>query len=127
MSEAAVLAIHEAQLAEHGGTPGVREMAMLLSALARPQSLAADGNPAPDAASLAAAYCSGIVRNHAFVAGNKRTGLVVALVFLRKNGYIVQPDQREAVTTLPALAAGSLAEAELAEWFRRSMRPFHRE
>jgi len=121
IKESSVLAIHDAQLAEHGGMPGVRDMSLLVSALARPRNLAAYGSP--DLADLAAAYGAGIVRNHAFVDGNKRTGFVVALAFTQKNGCIVQPNQRDAVNTWLALADGKLSEAELAQWFRGYMRP----
>lgn len=120
---ASVLAIHDAQLAEHGGMPGVRDMPLLLSGLARPQNLASYGNPEPDLAALSAAYVLGITGNHPFVDGNKRTGLVVALTFIQKNGYLVQPNQRDAVNTMLAVADGRLSESELAHWFRSYMRP----
>jgi death-on-curing protein len=123
IKDASVLAIHDAQLAEHGGLPGVRDMSLLLSALARPQTLASYGSPEPDLAALSAAYAMGIIRNHAFVDGNKRTGLVVALTFIQKNGYLVQPNQRDAVNTILAVADGKLSESELAQWFRSYMRP----
>ena len=121
VKESSVLAIHDAQLAEHGGIPGVRDMSLLLSALARPQNLAAYGEP--DLADLAASYAVGIARNHAFLDGNKRTSLVVALVFIQKNRYLVEPDQRDAVNTMLSVADGRLSEAELARWFRSYMRP----
>lgn len=123
IKESSVLAIHDAQLAEHGGMPGVRDISLLLSALARPQNLASYGSPVPDLADLAAAYAVGIIGNHAFVDGNKRTGLVVALSFIQKNGCMVQPNQRDAVNTVLAVADGRLSEAELAQWFRSYMRP----
>lgn len=127
IKESSVLAIHDAQLAEHGGMPGVRDMSLLLSALARPQNLVSYGSLEPDLADLAAAYAVGITRNHAFVDGNKRTGLVVALSFIQKNGYLVQPNQRDAVNTILAVADGKLSEAELAQWFRSYMRPLSSE
>lgn len=127
IKESSVLAIHDAQLAEHGGMPGVRDMSLLLSALARPQNLASYGSPEPDLAALSAAYVVGITRNHAFVDGNKRTGLVVALSFIQKNGYLVQPNQRDAVNTMLAVADGRLSESELAQWFRSYMRPLSSE
>ena len=123
IKESSVLAIHDAQLAEHGGLAGIRDVSLLLSAVARPQNLAAYGSPDPDLADLAAAYAVGIARNHAFVDGNKRTGLVVVLSFIQKNRYIVQPDQRDAVNTMLAVADGKLSEAELAQWLRSYMRP----
>jgi death-on-curing protein len=127
IKENSVLAIHDAQLAEHGGMPGVREMSLLLSALARPQNLASYSSSEPDLADLAAAYAIGITRDHAFVDGNKRTGLVVALSFIQKNGHMVQPNQRDAVNTMLAVADGKLSEAELAQWFRSYMRPLSSE
>lgn len=111
-----VYAIHDAQLAEHGGPPGVRDEGALESALARPQNKAAYGEP--DAAQLAAAYAFGLVRNHAFTDGNKRTGWVVARVFLADNGYRLQFDPGDAVRMVEALAAGKVSEAEAAAWFR---------
>ena len=123
IKEGSVLAIHDAQLAEHGGVAGIRDMSLLLSALARPQNLAFYGKPEPDLAALAAAYAMGICRDHAFIDGNKRTALVVALTFIQKNGYLVQPNQRDAVNTMMAVADGKLSEPELAQWFRSYMRP----
>ncbi|MGC9198890.1 MAG: type II toxin-antitoxin system death-on-curing family toxin [Acidobacteriaceae bacterium] len=123
IKESSVLAIHDAQLAEHGGMPGVRDLSLLLSALARPRNLAAYGGPDADLAALSAVYAMGILRDHAFVDGNKRTGLVVALTFIQKNGYLVQPNRRDAVNTMLAVADGRLTEAELAQWFRSYMRP----
>jgi death on curing protein len=112
-----VHAIHDCQLAEHGGLPGLRDEGMLESALARPRNQAAYGKP--DAAALAAAYAFGLVRNHPFADGNKRTGWVVARVFLADNGFRLQFDPADAVRTVEALAAGKLSEAELAAWLRQ--------
>ncbi len=111
-----VYAIHDAQLAEHGGSPGLRDKGALESALARPRNKAAYGKA--DAAALAAAYAYGLVRNHPFADGNKRTGWVVARVFLADNGYGLQFDPGDAVRTVEALAAG-MSEAELAGWLRQ--------
>ena len=121
IGESTVLAIHDAQLAEHGGRAGIRDRSLLISALARPRNRAAYAKP--DLADLAAAYAAGIIRNHAFVDGNKRTGLVVALVFIHKNRYSVRPDQRDAVQTILGVAEGKVSEAALARWFRSYMRP----
>jgi death on curing protein len=112
-----VYAIHDAQLAEHGGSPGLRDKGALESALARPRNKAAYGKA--DAAALAAAYAYGLVRNHPFADGNKRTGWVVARVFLADNGYGLQFDPGDAVRTVEALAAGKMSEAELAGWLRQ--------
>lgn len=111
-----VHAIHDAQLAEHGGPPGVRDEGALESALARPHNQASYGKP--DASALAAAYAYGLVRNHPFLDGNKRTGWVVARAFLADNGFRLQFDPADAVRTVEALAAGKFSEVELAAWFR---------
>lgn len=120
--ELVVVALHDEQLAEHGGAPGVRDESLLLSALARPRNTAAYGTP--DLADLAAAYAVGIARNHAFVDGNKRTAIVVAAgVFLPLNGYELNASNENIVRTMFAVADGSLPEDELAAWFREWMRP----
>jgi death on curing protein len=116
LSKAAVLAIYAEQLTEHGGAPGLREEHLLASALARPENLAAYGEP--DAAALAAAYAFGIVRNHPFVDGNKRTGLVAAATFLLLNDLDLSAPEQEVVTTFWRLADGSLPEDGLAAWLR---------
>jgi len=112
-----VYAIHDRQLAEHGGLQGVLNQGALESALARPHNLAAYNKP--DAAALAASYAYGLLRNHPFADGNKRTGWVVARLFLADNGFRLQFDPADAVRTMEAAAAGTVSEFELAEWFRR--------
>ena len=111
-----VLAIHEHQLAEHGGAHGIRDSAAVEAALARPANMAAYG--APDIADLAAAYAFGLARNHGFVDGNKRTAWVVARLFLADNGHRLRFDADEAIRIMEGTAAGSAAEPELAAWFR---------
>ena len=111
-----VRAIHDRQLAEHGGGDGLRDAGLLVSALARPVNVAAYGTP--DAAVLAAAYAFGIARNHPFVDGNRRTAWTVARLFLRLNGRGLNFLAPEAIATVEALAAGSLDEAGVAAWFR---------
>lgn len=119
VSEDVVLAVHDEQLAEHGGQAGVRDLPLLQSALARPKNLEAYGNP-----DLAAAYAVGIARNHAFIDGNKRTALVVAAgIFLPLNGYELAASDTESVRTMLAVADGSMSEPELAIWLRTYMRP----
>ena len=113
------IAVHDRQLAEHGGGEGVRDVILLESAMARPQNLALYGEP--DAAALAASYAFGIARNHPFVDGNKRTAAVVSETFLMLNGYILMASDAELVVTFVALAAGELSEEELADWFRGSI------
>ena len=126
VSESVVLALHDEQLAEHGGAPGIRDNSLLLSALARPRNIAAYASP--DLADLAAAYAVGIARNHAFIDGNKRTAIVVAAgVFLPLNGYELTATNEEIVRVMLAVADGSLLEDQLAAWFREWMRPLHQE
>lgn len=112
----AALAAHAYQTAAHGGGQGIRDRALLESAMARAQNLATYGEP--DAAELAAAYAFGIARNHPFVDGNKRTALVVSIGFLRKNGIAFGRFEAEAVLAFLALAAGKMTEVEMADWFR---------
>lgn len=107
---------HLEQLAEHGGGEGVRDARLLESAMARPQNLAAYGEP--DAADLAASYAFGIARNHPFVDGNKRTAAVISETFLALNGYGLSVTDAELVVAFVALAAGELSEEELTDWFR---------
>lgn len=109
-------AAHAEQLAEHGGGEGVRDARLLESAMARPQNLAAYGEP--DIAALAAAYAYGIARNHPFVDGNKRTAAVVSETFLILNGHVLDVSDAELVVAFLALAAGELSEEELGDWFR---------
>jgi len=118
--EDVVYAIHDSQLAEHGGPEGVRDAGALESALARPRNLAAYERP--DAAALAAAYAYGLARNHPFADSNKRTAWVVARVFLAINGYPVEFDPPDAVRTVEALAAGTFSETEFASLFRQRVR-----
>ena len=121
IEEAVVWAVHEAQLAEHGGSAGVRDAGLLASALARPLNLVAYGEP--DAAALAAAYGYGIARNHPFIDGNKRTAFVCTELFLVLNGTILTADDADCVATMLALAAGDLAEADFAAWLRSHTAP----
>jgi death on curing protein len=112
-----VLAIHEEQLAQHGGGVGIRDEGLLDSALARPQNLAAY-NPEADLAALAAAYAFGIARNHPFIDGNKRTAYVAMELFLIDHGMRLEAEDGDAVLTFLALAAGDLPEDALADWIR---------
>lgn len=112
------LAIHDRQLAEHGGGTGVRDEALLDSALARPQQLFAYGEPPPDLAALAASLAFGLARNHPFVDGNKRTAAVCCEVFIRLNDAKLHADDLELYPVYLALAEGSLEEAAFAEWLR---------
>jgi death on curing protein len=110
----AALAIHDLQIVEHGGAEGLRDMALLESALARPHQLLAFG--APDIATLAACYAGGILRNHPFVDGNKRTAWLLAVTFLDLNGYDVEAEMADALQAVLAVAAGTLTEEAFAAW-----------
>lgn len=111
-----VYAIHDRQLAEHGGGEGIRDRDLVESAIARPRNLAAYGDP--DAAALAAAYAFGLCRNHGFVDGNKRTAWVAARLFLADNDVRIGFDRVEAVRMVEGLAAGEFDEAYVSAWFR---------
>lgn len=113
------LAAHAEQLWQHGGAEGIRDAGALESALARPLNAAAYGEPDP--AALAAAYAFGLVRNHPFVDGNKRTAAVVSVGFLFLNGFGFAAPEAELAVHFEALAAGELSEDEIAEWFRRHL------
>ena len=117
------IAIHERQLAEHGGSAGVREDGLLDSALARPQQLHAYGDPPPDLAALAVSLAYGLARNHPFVDGNKRTAHVCYRVFLALNGLELEASEEEKYVQMVALAEGSLPESGFAEWLRRNVLP----
>jgi death-on-curing protein len=110
------MAIHDRQLAEHGGMPGVRAIEMLESALARPVNRWSYGED--DRCALAAAYAFGIARNHPFADGNKRTAWVLARLFLALNDVTITFAPDDAIKTVLALAAGELSEEQLADWFR---------
>jgi len=116
-----VAAIHQRQLAEHGGAEGVRDAGLLASALDRPRNLLAYGDPAPDLARLAAADGFGIARDHPFVDGNKRTALVVMLVFLKLNGVEVVASAQESYKAIMSLAAGNLDEEAFVDWLRNHL------
>lgn len=115
--ESVVLAVHESQLAEHGGLAGIRDRGLLESALARPRNLEAYGDDV-DAASLASSYAFGIARNHPFFDGNKRTAFVVMELFLHLNGWTLEAGDAECISTMESVAAGDLAEKSLAAWLR---------
>ncbi len=111
------LMLHDRLLALHGGAAGVRDDGLLQSALARPQQHYAYADP-PDLIEMATAYTAGIVRNHPFVDGNKRTGFVVGILFLELNGYRFTATQESAAQAVIALAAGTLDEAGYASFLR---------
>jgi death-on-curing protein len=106
-------------LAEHGGLPGIRDRALLDSALARPKQKAAYANDIT-LFELAASYSYGLSRNHPFIDGNKRVALTVGAVFLELNGYSLDATEAEAVIIYQQLAAGTLNEQQLANWMQDS-------
>jgi death on curing protein len=118
ISKKAVLAMHSEQLAEHGGSDGLRDETLLDSALAKPLNVFAYADE-PDIFRLAASYAFGIARNHAFVDGNKRTALVVSITFLDRNGWDIVAPKEEVYFTFLHFAEGKLNEAELADWFSK--------
>ena len=116
LEEGVVIAVHGEQIAEHGGSNGLRDRGLLSSALARPQNLAGYGTPT--VFDLAAAYAYGIVQNHPFIDGNKRTGFLAAYVFLTLNGWKLIASEASAVEAVLALASGGMSEAEFAVWLK---------
>lgn len=121
LDKALVLALHDRQIAEHGGSTGLRDAGLLESALARPQQLYAYGDPPPDLADLAASLAFGLARNHPFVDGNKRTGAVGCEVFLELNGASLAAKDAELYPQFIALATGALPEADFAAWLRKRL------
>ena len=120
LSAPLVHVLHDRQIAEHGGLDGVRDAGAIESALARPLNIAAYEKP--DAARLAAAYCHGMVKDHGFADGNKRVGWLLARLFLADNGFDLAFDKLDAIRLVEGVAAGTIGEAELAEWFRQRSR-----
>lgn len=118
LDNAVLMAVHDEQLAEHGGIAGVRDEGMFLSAMSRAQNLAAYGEP--DFAELAAAYGVGIAKNHPFLDGNKRTAFVAVELFLMLNGYSLKATDVECIITMLAVAAGDIDEANFAAWIRQN-------
>lgn len=120
IGEREALAMHDRLLALFGGAAGLRDAGLLLSALARPQQIYAY-NEAADIIEMAAALITGIVRNHPFVDGNKRTGFVVGVLFLELNGYRFSASEADAANAIMNLAAGTLAEAGLTAFLRANL------
>ena len=112
-------AVHDEQLAEHGGLTGLRDANTLKSAIARAQQLAPCGSP--DVADLAAAYGYGVARNHPFSDGNKRTAFVAVELFLALNGHTLTADDADCILTMLRLAAGDAEEAAFAHWIRQHL------
>ena len=120
LDRADTLAIHEMMLAQHGGLAGLRDDGLHESALARPQNIFAYGSRAIE--DLAASYAAGIILNHPFVDGNKRTGFLLAATFLELNGREVTASEESVVEKTLDLAAGRLNEAGYAAWLKANLR-----
>ena len=119
ISHDVVIAIHEAQLAEHGGASGIRDIALPESALARPLNFENYGGP--DIADLAASYACGVAGNHPFVDGNKRTAFVVMELFLELNGQELKAGDAACVETMLKVAAGEMDQEAMAAWIRANL------
>ncbi len=119
--ERTVFAAHDRLLAAHGGAAGLRDAGLLESALARPRQHYAYGSP--DLIKLAAVYTAGLICNHPFVDGNKRTGFAIGVAFLELNGFAFQANEEDATRAVFALAAGDLDEAGYAAWLRANSKP----
>jgi death-on-curing protein len=112
--------MHEEALMLHGGPEGVHDLGLLESALARPKNLFAYSDQIPSIARLAASYAKGIIANHPFVDGNKRTAFIVSVTFLRLNGVQLTATKEDRVLSFWSLAAGEITEEQLAQWFERN-------
>ena len=118
LKEEVLLAVHDEQLAEHGGAEGVRDSGLLSSALARPKNFA--DYEKPSVFDLAACYAGGIIQNHPFVDGNKRTGFLAAYMFLALNGEELDATEANAVAAVLDLAAGKMNEAQFSAWLKEN-------
>ncbi len=119
----AIIDLHQQQIAEHGGLPGIQQEGSLESALARPRQVDAYAGQKSDIFSLAAAYAWGIARNYPFVDGNKRMALIAIYVFLGLNGYHLDAREQDAFEIMMQLADGALEEERLAKWIKDSSQP----
>jgi len=121
IDEGDALVLHDRLLALDGGAAGVRDAGLLESALARPKQLRTYGDK-PNIIDMAAAHTAGIVRNHPFVDGNKRTGFIVGVLFLELNGYRFTATEEAATQAVLSLAAGSISEVAFAAWLRANVK-----
>lgn len=115
VAEPVILAIHDEQLAEHGGTPGLKSRALLESALHRP--IHKEAYSYPSVGRLAAAYAFGLIKDHPFHDGNKRTALVASETFLDLNGYELSANDQDCYRVMMGVASGEFNEDQLSEWF----------
>jgi death on curing protein len=118
ISERLAFAIHESQIAEHGGESGIRDENLLRSALAKSRNVFCYGAGAADYALCAAAYLTGVVQNHPFIDGNKRTGLVLCGTFIRLNGMRIVAPLSELYSLTMSVATGNVDEEEITDWIR---------
>jgi death-on-curing protein len=120
LDETIVRAMHEDQLAQHGGLTGIRDNNLFLASLDRPKNLLAYGEPTPTTLDLAAAYGYGFAKNHAFVDGNKRVAFVTMATFLELNGYSLNIPETEVVLMMERLAIGKETQESIAEWLQEN-------
>ncbi|MBN3899561.1 MAG: type II toxin-antitoxin system death-on-curing family toxin [Nostoc sp. NOS(2021)] len=120
LSEAVIKAMHEEQLAEHGGLPGIRDRNLLLASLDRPKNLFAYGEPTPTVFELAAAYTFAFVKNHAFIDGNKRVAFVSMATFLILNGYSLEVPEEEVVLMIKRLSTDQETQESIADWIKEN-------
>lgn len=113
-----VLAIHDMQIAQHGGLDGVNDDNLIESALARPQQLDVYGEPPPDVFDLAASNGYGFTKNHGFSDGNKRTGWILTRLFLLDNGVAIKYTAQDAIQVMLDVASGAVSESQFSEWLR---------
>jgi death-on-curing protein len=125
ISQRVVISIHRRQLAEHGGSDGIRDKGLLDSALSRPRNILAYSESPSDLATLAAAYAYGIIKNHPFVDGNKRTSYVVMRTFLKLNGCDLEASEIEKYQTWIAIADNNFSEEQLQDWIRNHLTISH--
>jgi len=118
IERADALAIHELMLSQYGGMVGIRDEGMLASALAKPQNRFSYEKPS--VAEMGASYAAGIILNHPFLDGNKRTGFMVGAAFIELNGFDFVADEVSAVERTLALAAGAIDEAAYAKWLKQN-------
>lgn len=116
-----VKAVHDRQINEHGGLPGLRDEGSLLSALARPENAYHYSDPKPDLALLAAAYGFDLAENHPFNDANKRTALIATRLFLKINGYDLAASPEDKYKTIIRVAASDISEDDLAQWIRKNL------
>ena len=120
LSEVVIKAMHEEQLAEHGGLIGIRDRNLLLASLDRPKNLFAYGEPTPTVFELAAAYAFEFVKNHAFIDGNKRVVFVSMATFLILNGYSLEVPEKEVVLMIKRLSTDQETQESIADWFKEN-------